>query len=46
MKNKKSLVLTEALIWLIVGVFVMIVLFFLVPNLLGKGGKETSNLIS
>lgn len=45
MKNKRAIAV-HFLIILLVGVFVFVVLAFMVPDLLGKSGTETKNLIS
>ena len=45
MKNKKSLVATQVLIFLVIGAFVFLVLAHIVPNLLGKSGAETSDFL-
>lgn len=44
MKNKKAVEI-HFLIMLVIGVFVFIVLVIMVPNLLGKGGKETQGYL-
>jgi len=46
MKNKKGLVLTDTLIYILIAVFVFLVLIFIIPKLLGGSAKETKNLLS
>ena len=45
MKNKKSLVTVQVLIFLLIGVFVFLFLSYVVPNLLGKGSSQTSDFL-
>jgi len=46
MKHKKSFIMTDALIYIILALFVFLVLVFIVPKLLGGGAKETKDLLS
>ena len=46
MKNKKSFVITDTLIYIIIAVFVFLILMFIVPRLLGGAASETKNLLS
>jgi len=45
MKNKKALILTDALIYILIGLFVFLVLVFVIPKLLGGGVSETKSFI-
>ncbi len=45
MKTKKSITGMSMLVALLIGVFVFVVVVFLVPNLLGKGKAEASDNI-
>ena len=46
MKSKKSTISIDVMIYMAIGVIVFLVLVFIVPNLLGRGGRETCNLLS
>lgn len=45
-ENKKSLAMMDALVWGGIMIVTVLVLAFIIPNLLGKGGAEASNLLS
>jgi len=45
MKNKKSIAI-EMLLWLTIGVFAVLVIFYIIPKLLGKEASQASDLIS
>ena len=44
MKNKKAVAI-RFMIMLTIGVFVLLILMFMIPNLLGKGAAETSSFL-
>ena len=46
MKSKKSFVLTDAMVWLIVAVFLVLILVYVMPKLLGKGTAQASDFLS
>ncbi len=46
MKTKKSTIAINMLILLAIGVFVFLILAYIVPNLIGKGSEETSVILS
>jgi hypothetical protein len=46
MKNKKSVVPIEVLIWLLVGIITLLILGYMIPKLLGKSGAEASELLT
>jgi len=46
MKSKKSFVLTDALVYIIIAVFIFLILVFVVPRLLGKGTSQASDFLS
>ena len=46
MKFKKSFVLTDTMIYILIGVFVFLILVFVVPRLLGGSTSEAKGLLS
>ena len=46
MKNEKSTVTIDTMIWLAIGIVGLFVLAIIIPRLLGKSGAEASNLLS
>jgi hypothetical protein len=46
MRNKKSTISIDVMIYMAIGVVVLLVLIFLVPKLLGKGSSQTCGLLS
>lgn len=45
MKHKKSFIMTDALIYIILALFVFLIFVFMVPKLLGGGAKETKGFL-
>ena len=46
MKNKKSLVMTDVIVWFGLALLVFFVISTISPNLLGKGSREVSKSLS
>lgn len=46
MKNKKSLAMIDALIWIGLGIFIFFILAIIGPRLLGKEATDISNSLS